>query len=266
MNKLYGIQGNLIGYASDGINTADKKKLFNLECKVIIEKLIVLGVAEYSSGKYYIVPLNNYYKLQGLEIRDGIPYFKHTDIEWKYNLSSYCGTFTELGTPEVDILTIDTINTADMCGMFAKAHTRILNLERLNTDKVTCMSSMFLNYKADSALDLSSFNTHIVNDMNYMFSSCGAKSINLSSFDVRNVEHMNGMFWSCKAESLDISSFDLSNIALLDLSYMFYKSNIKHIKINLLAFIKVLKCEAAFDNKIMTMWKFIKACKIVRIK
>mgnify|MGYP002517200301 CR=1 FL=1 len=54
-----------------------------------------------------------------------------------------------------------------------------------------------------------------------MFNNCVAlKSLDLSSFDTANVTDMNGMFFECKAlKSLDLSDFDTANVT--DMSYMF---------------------------------------------
>ena len=55
--------------------------------------------------------------------------------------------------------------------------------------------------------------------MHYMFYGCKAKLLNLSSFNTSNVTDMNRMFAECKAKSIDLSSFDASNVIYMN--YMF---------------------------------------------
>ena len=57
------------------------------------------------------------------------------------------------------------------------------------------MQQMFISCKSLTALDLSSFNTAKVKNMEGMFKSTGAlTALDLSSFDTTSVTDMNGMF------------------------------------------------------------------------
>lgn len=68
---------------------------------------------------------------------------------------------------------------------------------------------MFEKCSSLRSLDLSSFNTRKVANMQNMFQGCtNLESIDLSSFDTENMKYMTGMFFSCtKLETLDLSSF-----------------------------------------------------------
>ena len=56
------------------------------------------------------------------------------------------------------------------------------------------MNEMFSGYSSLKSIDLSSFNTTIVNNMGSMLSGCSSlKSINLSSFNIINVEAMSNI-------------------------------------------------------------------------
>ena len=67
---------------------------------------------------------------------------------------------------------------------------------------------MFYNCKSLKSINLSSFNTNNVTDMNEMFSGCESlESIDLSSFNTNNVTNMNGMFYGC--ESLKIENIKI---------------------------------------------------------
>ena len=71
---------------------------------------------------------------------------------------------------------------------------------------------MFFRCKAQS-LDLSSFNTSNVTDMNNMFCECKAHSIDLRSFDTSNVADMHDMLQGCEAQFLDLRSFNTNSIS-----------------------------------------------------
>ena len=70
---------------------------------------------------------------------------------------------------------------------------------------------MFNECSSLQSIDLSSFNTTNVKDMNHMLSYCSSlQSINLSSFNTTNVKNMNEMFMSCsslKKENVKISNY-----------------------------------------------------------
>lgn len=95
------------------------------------------------------------------------------------------------------------------------------DLIKINTNDMTSMSSMFWTCKLTS-LDLSSFNTSNVIDMNQMFNNCSDLTTlkGLSNFDTSQVSYMNNMFYGCeKLESLDLSSFRTLNVT--NMSQMF---------------------------------------------
>ncbi len=82
--------------------------------------------------------------------------------------------------------------------MFGGNTSLYLELDYLDTSKVTTMSYMFRGSQA-TTLDLSSFDTRKVTNMSYMFRGSQATTLDLSSFDTSNVENMNNMFRSSQA-------------------------------------------------------------------
>ena len=98
----------------------------------------------------------------------------------------------------------------------------ILNIENLNTTKVTDMSSMFYGCSALTSLDLSNFNTANVTDMACMFDYCwNLSSLNLSKFNTEKVTNMSEMFRACTAlTSLDLTKFNTEKVT--NMSGMFY--------------------------------------------
>ena len=134
-----------------------------------------------------------------------------------------------------------TITTVDFDESFANYHgltstrnmfykltylTTINHLDRLNTENVTNMSSMFCWCRRLKNLDLSHFNTENVTSMYDMFCWCdiGLTTLDLSNFNTEKVRSMSSMFTYCRAlESLDISSFNTTNVT--DMSHMFAYCN-----------------------------------------
>ena len=81
---------------------------------------------------------------------------------------------------------------------------------------------MFCECGDITEIDLTHFDTSLVNNMNSMFQNCvSLTSINISNLDTRNVLQMDVMFNSCYLlKSIDLSSFDTSSVTTL--GYMFY--------------------------------------------
>ena len=99
--------------------------------------------------------------------------------------------------------------------------------DNLITSEVTDMSDMFYN-NAFRSLDLTTFPNFVtskVEDMSNMFAGCRfASSINVSTFDTRNVKNMEGMFFGDTGYGsqllwVDISSFNTEKVT--NMSYMF---------------------------------------------
>lgn len=93
----------------------------------------------------------------------------------------------------------------------------IEDLKKLDTSNITRMVNMFaeilLSDSLDKNLDLSSFNTSNVNNMQAMFKNSNFTQINLSSFNTSNVINMSEMFYGCRyIPLLDISNFDTSKV------------------------------------------------------
>ncbi len=110
-------------------------------------------------------------------------------------------------------------NSKNLFEYFSKLET--LNLNNLDTSKVTDMSRMFYGSKA-TTLDLSNFNTSKVTNMSSMFDGSVATILDLTSFDTSNVTDMSDMFYGSKATTLDLSNFDTSKVT--NMSSMFQES------------------------------------------
>lgn len=99
--------------------------------------------------------------------------------------------------------------------------TKIENIERLKTSKVTSMYAVFYNCTNLQTIDLSRFNTKNVESMDAMFYGCtNLENIDVSSFNTKKVTNINSMFGNCKKlKSIDISNFNTENLETM--SYLF---------------------------------------------
>ena len=89
-----------------------------------------------------------------------------------------------------------------------------IDVSSFNTSNVTNMNSMFRDCSSLTSLDLSSFNTSKVTNMASLFNSCRSlTSLDLSNFNTSKVTDMGGVFYGCSSlTSLDVSNFDTTNV------------------------------------------------------
>ena len=109
--------------------------------------------------------------------------------------------------------------------------TNIDGLDKLNTSKVTDMTSMFSLCFYLSDVNLKNFNTANVTTMSSMFYGCyRLKNIDVSSFDTENVSELSGMFEECRSlNAIDLSNFKTSKVT--NISTMFQNCrSLKSIK------------------------------------
>ena len=112
-------------------------------------------------------------------------------------------------------------------------------------------SEMFFGCENLLYIDLSSFDTKNVTNMNSMFYGCeNLENINLSSFVTKNVTNMNNLFYGCKnLKIFDLSSFDTKNV--INMNNMFYGcENLEEIKSNEISFQILVNYFPELKNKI----------------
>ena len=92
-----------------------------------------------------------------------------------------------------------------------------LDVSGFNTSIVDNMSYMFNGCTSLTTLDLSNFNTSNVTNINNMFDSCSSlTSLNVSNWNTASVINMNFMFEGCDSlTSLDLSNFDTSKVSYM---------------------------------------------------
>ena len=98
-----------------------------------------------------------------------------------------------------------------------------LDLSSFNTSNVTNMEYMFRNCSSLTSLDLSGFNTSNVTNMRSMFMNCSSlTSLALSSFNTSKVTDMSYMFRKCSSlTSLDLSGFNTLNVTNMEFMFSF---------------------------------------------
>ena len=89
-----------------------------------------------------------------------------------------------------------------------------IDLSSFNTENIVNMENMFTGCKNLTDINLKSFNTENVINMRYMFYSCeNLIKINLLSFNTKNVIQMDFMFAFCSnLIKIDLSSFNFKNV------------------------------------------------------
>ena len=143
-----------------------------------------------------------------------------TSLEGMFNNTDNKNVGTQI--TKVSTLSGYLTNVTNMCKMFSACKFPSLDLSSFDTRNITNMQQMFDYCYALTSLDLTNFNTSKVTDMSKMFSSCyGLTTLDLSNFNTSKVTTMKQMFEYCGAlTSINLSSFDTSNVT--DMSYMFY--------------------------------------------
>ena len=107
-------------------------------------------------------------------------------------------------------------------GMFSHYLGYNLDLNSFNTHNIENMDYMFANCYRLEKLNVNNMNTSKVTSMKSMFAECSnLKELNISSLDTRQVKNMSNMFYQCiRLKELDLSNFDTNK--LLYRHYMLY--------------------------------------------
>ena len=125
---------------------------------------------------------------------------------------------------------IDTSTFTDFNNLFAHCAVKELDLSSWDTTLVENMSEMFNECGALTTIgDVSNWVTVNVKDMQYMFECCySLKSLNARNWNTKRVENMSNMFYNCTSlTDMDISSWDVSKVT--DMSRMFHSVGFKDL-------------------------------------
>ena len=138
------------------------------------------------------------------------------------SLNGFCASLKKLETI-TDLEYLNTENVTNMSSMFYNcSKLTSLDVTKFNTANVTDMSYMFDNCSKLTSLDVTNFNTEKVTSMSYMFSGCtNLTSLDVTKFNTANVSDTSDMFSDCsKLTSLDVSKFNTVNVT--NMNSMFY--------------------------------------------
>ena len=143
-----------------------------------------------------------------------------TSLEGMFNNTDNKNVSTQI--TKVSTLPGYLTNVTNMSKMFSACKFPSLDLSSFDTRNITNMQGVFDYCYALTSLDLTNFNTSNVTDMSKMFSSCyGLTTLDLSNFNTSKVTTMKQMFEYCSAlTSINLSSFDTSNVT--DMYGLFY--------------------------------------------
>lgn len=122
----------------------------------------------------------------------------------------------------IDLEGIDTSKVTNMASMFYNCESlEHVTFGSVNTANVQDMKGMFSRCYSLTDVDLDSFNTSNVKDMSSMFYKCGSlENLNVYSFDTKKVTKMVSMFYECGSlKELNVAGFVTSNVT--DMTYMF---------------------------------------------
>ena len=86
-----------------------------------------------------------------------------------------------------------------------------VDLNMIDTSKITDMSDMFFNCKSLRTLDVSEWDVSNVKIMSCMFNGCTSlQSLDVSGWDVSNVKDMKYMFYMCKSLHTDTTMWKIN--------------------------------------------------------
>ncbi len=153
-----------------------------------------------------------------------------TDLRWIFSNFQ--------GIEEIELNLIDTSKVTNMISMFQDCNLlKDINLIGINTSNVTDFGSMFRGCSGLTELDLSNFNTNSARSIGGMFSNCSSlEELNLSNFNTTQVTNMGGawdtgVFSGCTNLKKIILGEKFDTSKATDMHRMFEScTNLKEIK------------------------------------
>lgn len=129
----------------------------------------------------------------------------------------------EVGGGSDDFLAMRTMNGTDYSYLFYGYQGSELDVSSWNTDNVTNIECMFSNCYKLISLDLSNFNTSNVNKIEEMFTGCiNLERLDLSNFTITSLNIYGSMFMGCdKLHTLRLNNCNSETISKIINSYGF---------------------------------------------
>lgn len=151
---------------------------------------------------------------------DGTLYLRATQLDDRYrkyissgSIQSNWNTEGNATKKSINKVKIEEPISPTTTGAFFELYSNletIENIENLHTENSNSMSYMFYSCQKLKELNVSFFDTNLVQSMGNMFCNCKLiKDIDISSFDTKNVKSLGSMFQNCSSlAEIDVSGFD----------------------------------------------------------
>ena len=176
-----------------------------------------------ANGTSVVAPDDGFDGLKSVEINTNVPKrFECGDAV--FDTSNYDGGVIAEKIKKVDVSCISTYNTKSLYGLFSglKGLNEIIGYENLNTSKVTNMRGVFFECISLNKLDLSNWDTSMVDNAQSMFGYCAIEQLDLNNWRTSNFVNCSSMFAFChNLKKLDISNWDTSK--LIDARSLFHE-------------------------------------------
>ena len=133
---------------------------------------------------------------------------------------------------KIDTTGWDTSNVTTMQNMFYSCSKIEVNLNNLDTSKVTNMNGMFSYAGTDAVQGLEDLDVSKVTNFGFMFYGATSTELDLSKWDMRSATTFYVMFTICsKLKSLKISTWNTSNVTSMN-AVFWYVDNLKKLDIS----------------------------------
>ena len=169
------------------------------------------------SDNYIIVKYGNETKYEADEFTEIGSRKQIQYIKYKNNIIDPTKEFTIEANTTIEIYFSEPITSLD--SFFSGSESKVeaityIDLSHFDSSLVEDISYMFRGCSYLEEINFNNFNTSKVTSMEAMFADCSnLKSLDLSNFDTSNVENMFAMFYGCiSLEYLDISNFYTSQV------------------------------------------------------
>ena len=89
-----------------------------------------------------------------------------------------------------------------------------IDLSSFNSNNITNMNGMFSGCSSLNSINFTNINTNKVSNMNSLFRQCSSlTNINLFNFNTDNITNMGGMFYECSSlKNINLSNFNTTNV------------------------------------------------------
>ncbi len=188
----------------------------------------VLPSAMYTMAEFRSDTLSSSLKIKHMIFERGMDMNAYNAATQKWDMSAanngsvigYLSNDTLYVQAKGDILAPSNFGYSEGSPFGALSYVETVKFENLDTSQVTTMENLFRNFINLKELDISTFETSNVTNMNGMFASTELTELDLSHFVTEKVTTMKSMFNRCdELYDLDVSSFDIINVT--DITSMF---------------------------------------------